>query len=121
MDQPTFTPRDGQDHRLDCWFCGEPSIAVAPRHTGGDIDLPCHFIPVCVEHAAGWYDDVPSGDELPMIPREGVFLPTVHAEALYAALRHDDDGDRLYVNREVDNLFDALDSISAGLRHLRLF
>lgn len=109
-DSPDYAPHDGKDHRLDCWFCGEPSSALAPRHTGGDTDVPCHYVPVCVMHAAHWYDEVPEDDQLPMVPREGVILLPEQAEAALETLR---------VAPWPDD--DVIQTLAAGLRNLRLY
>lgn len=111
------------DPRFGCWFCGADSVAIAPRHSGGDTDVPVHYVPVCTTHAADWYDDVPDDLEIGMIPRDGVFLPTEQAEVVLAALQPQDDApmdDAEFVGqrRAIES---AIHSIDAGLRSLRLF
>jgi hypothetical protein len=56
------------DPRLCCEFCDEPTRAtmLAPQHTGGDVDRPAHWVPVCDEHFANWYADVGEDERLPV-------------------------------------------------------
>lgn len=111
---PNFRPHDGKDHRLDCWFCGAPSIATAPQYVGGDIDIPCHFIPVCIDHAADWYEDIPDDEQIPMIPRDGVFLTREQAEAAYEVLNK-------HLTRDDEMHVEAVHALGSGLRGLDAF
>lgn len=72
------------DPRLTCEICREPSIALAPRHTGGDVDVPAHWVPVCQRHLDTWFEDVTPDERLPVIPRFGLALFADQARALFA-------------------------------------
>jgi hypothetical protein len=66
-----FMAEGGHDPRLGCWFCGNPSVALAGRHSGGDVDVPAHWLPVCDKHLEGWFDDLPTDEErLPILKLE---------------------------------------------------
>jgi hypothetical protein len=106
------------DPRFGCWFCGAESVAIAPRHSGGDTDVPCHYIPVCTTHAADWYDDVPSGEEMGMIPRDGVFLTREQAESALGRLSYYvDNNDASVDEAEIE----AVNALAAGIRGLDAF
>lgn len=123
----TMEPHDSQptpdalgdtagDPRLSCWFDGSPSVALAPRHSGGDVDRPAHWVPVCQHHADHWHDETDEAEHLPLIPRFGLALFTDQARALLAAICEDSGDFRDSVNQEVDGLHDAVSALVAGLR-----
>jgi hypothetical protein len=105
-----------EDPRLGCWFCGDPSVALAPRQSGGDEDVPAHWLPVCQDHVASWHDETDAAERLPIIPRFGVMLTNEQALAIYAAVRDDSGANRASLNYEVDGMDEALDSLAIGLR-----
>lgn len=78
----------GPDPRLACWFCGQESVALAPRHSGGDVNLPSHWLPICEDHIKGWKDEEDMGDGLPVIPRNGVALSKEQAESVLARISY---------------------------------
>lgn len=106
------------DARLECWFCpGVESVALAPRHSGGDEDVPAHWLPVCEEHLAGWFgrienSPIPADERLPLIPRDGIALTVSQAQELHARLRFFADEGQLD-----DADLDVLDTIEVGLSH----
>lgn len=111
-------PDDG-DPRMRCWFDGAPAVALAPRNSGGDLDIPAHWLPVCQHHADHWHDETEASERLPLIPRNGVGLTVEHAAVLYAAIC-DDHGDfRDFVNQDLDALEEAVDSLHASIRASR--
>lgn len=64
-------PQDIKDRRTNCWFCpGVTAVAVAPRHSHGDTDIPAHWVPVCASHRDDWYSYVPKDERLPMFSLE---------------------------------------------------
>lgn len=58
------------DPRLSCWFDGKPATHVAPRHSGGDVDVPAHWLPVCADHAEAWFHRTPEDERLPLFSLE---------------------------------------------------
>jgi hypothetical protein len=110
------TARASEDPIFGCWFCGTPSVALAARYSGGDEDIPAHWLPVCATHLKGWHDDVADEDALPVIPREGVGLTFPLVRALLAALLDDDGMTRDAVNDEVEDLDEAITALQVGLR-----
>lgn len=111
------------DPRLACPFCAQlgndvQCIALAPQHTGGDVDVAATWVPVCADHLDGWFDDVTDDERLPIIPRDGVMLTPEQARSILAATREDNGDNRLTINYEVDGLDGALDSLDASLRAL---
>lgn len=103
----------GDDPRFACWFCGDPSVAIAPRHSGGDLDVPAHWLPVCEHHCEHWHDEVDAAERMPIIPRNGVVLSKEQAETLYTDLRYDMDNGRYDAATT-----EAYDAIEAALRTL---
>lgn len=103
-----------EDPRLGCWFCGEEATALAPRHSGGDDDVPAHWLPVCEHHEAHWHNQAGAGERLPIIPRNGVALTVEQARALHAELRYDADNG----NIEDEVALEAYEAIETGLRAL---
>ena len=59
---------------IACKFCEEldkkinKAIYIAPQYTGGDEDGHVEWHPVCPEHLATWYDDIPEDRQLPAFP-----------------------------------------------------
>jgi hypothetical protein len=85
---PKATPDpNADDARLTCWLDGEPAVAVAPRHSGGDIDCAAHWIPVCLNHALSWWDQTARDERLPMfeLPEQRAY----RAEAEYERRRRE--------------------------------
>lgn len=69
------------DPRLCCHFHRDrPATYVAAQHTGGDEDRPATWVPICDEHVATWYEDVPADEWLPIFPLAG--LPVVEAQVV---------------------------------------
>lgn len=121
MNDPVYAPHDGQDHRHDCWFCGEASVAIAPRHTGGDIDVPCHYVPVCQSHLDGWHADLPEDERLPVIPRDGVILSKEQAMAVRLRMHVaiDDDHSGRPIEPEIGRTdIEAIRALDLGLANL---
>lgn len=110
---------DDPDPRLGCWFCATPSVALAPRHTGGDLDLPSHWLPVCQDHLAVWFEEVPEDERLPVIPRFGVVLLRPQAEAVRDTLKYGMDNGK-WRDDDADDaeLIDAYDALEVGLANL---
>lgn len=113
---PSITVTVSADPRLSCEICREPSIALAPRHTGGDVDVPAHWVPVCQSHLDRWFDDVTPDERLPVIPRFGLALFVDQARNLLAAICEDNGDFRESVNQEVDGLHESVFALEVGLR-----
>lgn len=110
--------RATEDPLFGCWFCGNPSVALAARYSGGDEDVPAHWLPVCATHLENWHADVPDEDSLPVIPREAVALTARQAHVILAAVLEDGGYLRECVNQEVDGLDDAIDALQSALRFI---
>jgi hypothetical protein len=55
------------DPRLCCEFHHDrPATHLAPRHKGGDVDVPCEYTPICAEHVEDWREDVDADEALPI-------------------------------------------------------
>lgn len=109
-----------EDPRMGCWFCGHPSVALAPRHSGGDEDVPAHWLPVCEQHLEHWHDEVDAGEALPIVPRFGVSLNREQATAARHALI-DPYGDLRFVpagTGAMELTREAADALETGLRAL---
>lgn len=107
-----------EDPLFGCWFCGAPSVAIAARYSGGDEDVPAHWLPVCATHLENWHADVPDEDSLPVIPREAVALTGQQARVILAAILEDGGYLRECVNQEVDGLDDAITALQSALRFI---
>lgn len=104
---------EGKDPRFACWFCGEASVALAPTHSGGDEDVPAHWLPVCQSHRDQWHSGIDAAERMPIIPRDGVALSKDQAESASDAIQEwlatDMSG------QDNDLMVDARDAIRTGL------
>ena len=53
-----------------CKFCHKEGIEreadyIAGQHTGGDIDIPATWVPVCSMHFKGWFEGLTVKERLP--------------------------------------------------------
>lgn len=111
---PERGPTDSLDPRLDCWFCpGVTSVALAPRHSGGDEDCPAHWVPVCQRHMEQWHNEIDAEERLPIIPRNGVALSVKQAGEVTALFDY-----LATTDRWDDDLQDVAEAIETGLRAL---
>lgn len=121
MSHMDFQPDDdtdgarADDARMECWFCpGVQSVALAPRHTGGDEDRPAHWVPVCDRHYEQWHNEVDAAERLPIIPRVGVVLSVEQAGTLTTHF------DYLSQTNAWDEDFQEIaEAIDTGLRNAR--
>lgn len=108
------------DARLHCYFCwhtheeATPATTLAPQHTGGNLEEPAEWRPVCDMHFDGWYDDV--DEPLPafrLVP-DPVVLTLAEAKAVDGMISyridHDEDVD--------DDDKAAADAIASGINRL---
>lgn len=116
MPGPLDPQRDSEDARYECWFHpAVAAVALGGRHSGGDLDAPAHWLPICEACAKTWHDDVDEDERLPLIPRNGVALSAEQAEAVLARLSY-------YVENNDESVDeaerDAYDALATGLRAL---
>lgn len=67
-EQAARAARELPDPRFGCWFCGTQAIAIAPRHSGGDVDVPAHWLPVCQRHRDQWQNETDAAEIMPILP-----------------------------------------------------